>query len=215
MLKKGSILNKKKKRVFSQAEQRRVEQFEKTAEEMKRQGYTRRDLIIEISKANVFSVVLMIVLFVVGFGLYCLVNRSFDFPKFNLLIFLLMVVVLIVAHELIHGICWSLFTPQHFRDIEFGIMRPSFTPYCVCLVPLRKQHHLFGTVMPFVLLGLLPMLAGIFLRNPYVLFLGTMMASGAAGDLMIIRKVLGYKSIAKEVVYMDHPTEAGGVVFER
>ena len=79
----------------------------------------------------------------------------------------------------------------------------------------RKQHHLFGTVMPFVLLGLLPMLAGIFLRNPYVLFLGTMMASGAAGDLMIIRKVLGYKSIAKEVVYMDHPTEAGGVVFER
>ena len=37
----------------------------------------------------------------------------------------------------------------------------------------------------------------------------------AAGDFMIFRKIAGYNSSEKEVVYMDHPTDAGGVIFER
>ena len=38
---------------------------------------------------------------------------------------------------------------------------------------------------------------------------------GAAGDMLIIRRLLSYKSKAGEITYMDHPTEAGGVVLER
>ena len=41
------------------------------------------------------------------------------------------------------------------------------------------------------------------------------MTDAAAGDLMIVRNVLGFQEAGKEVVYMDHPTEAGGVVFVR
>jgi hypothetical protein len=41
------------------------------------------------------------------------------------------------------------------------------------------------------------------------------MTDAAAGDLMIVRNVLGFQEDGKEVVYMDHPTEAGGVVFVR
>ncbi len=88
-------------------------------------------------------------------------------------------------------------------------------PYCTCLVPLKKEHYLFGSVMPFIVLGLLPMAAGIIIGNSFVLFMGVVMADSAAGDLMIIQSVLGYKVNAGGVVYMDHPTEAGCVVFER
>ena len=36
-----------------------------------------------------------------------------------------------------------------------------------------------------------------------------------AGDILIIWNLSRFKSTADEVVYMDHPTEAGSVVFER
>ena len=123
--------------------------------------------------------------------------------------------VLIVVHELIHGISWSFFAPHGFKDIEFGIMMQYLTPYCTCLAPLKKSRYVFGSAMPLFILGILPMIAGIVLRNPAVLLMGIIMADGAAGDIMVIARVLGYKSSAEDIVYMDHPTEAGGVIFER
>lgn len=168
-----------------------------------------------MGKANVFAIILMILLFAIGFGLFYLVRRDFEFPRNNLVVIVVALLALTVIHELIHGACWSLFTPHHFKDIEFGIMKRTMTPYCACLVPLKKEQHLFGTAMPLIVLGILPMIAGIALGNLSVLFIGIFMAVGAAGDIMIIRTVLGYKSSANEIVYMDHPTEPGGVVFER
>ncbi len=205
----------KKERVLSEAEKKRLDHFEKISEEMKQQGYTRKDLIVDIGKANIFAFVLMIPLFIIGYWLYYVVNHGIEFSRFNVLGFIAGFIVLIVLHELIHGVCWSFFTPNHFKDIEFGIMKPSYNPYCTCLVPLKKEHHIFGTVMPLILLGIIPMIVGIVIGNPTLLFMGIIMADSAAGDILIIKTILGYKSNAKETVYMDHPTEAGGVVFER
>ena len=205
----------KETRKLSEAEQRRLERFEKYAEDLKRQGFARRDLTVGMGKANRFAIILTIALLAIGVGLYFLVNHKLELSGMNPLIFVVIVVVLIVLHELIHGVCWSVFTPHHFRDIEFGIMRPSMTPYCVCLVPLKREHHIFGTVMPLVVLGIIPMIVGIAVGNPDVLLIGVIMSASAAGDILIIKNLLAYKSSAREVVYMDHPTEAGGVVFER
>ena len=205
----------KETRKLSEAEQRRLERFEKYAEDLKRQGFARRDLTVGMGKANRFAIILTIALLAIGVGLYFLVNHKLELSGMNPLIFVVIVVVLIVLHELIHGVCWSVFTPHHFRDIEFGIMRPSMTPYCVCLIPLKREHHIFGTVMPLVVLGIIPMIVGIAVGNPDVLLIGVIMSVSAAGDILIIKNLLAYKSSAREVVYMDHPTEAGGVVFER
>lgn len=205
---------KRKKQVLSEAEKKRQERYEKLSEELALQGYTRKELTIDMDKANLFAILLLMPLFFIGYGLYALVNHEMDFPS-HLFLGLLALVVLIVLHELIHGFCWSLFTPHHFKDIEFGIMKPSMSPYCTCLVPLSKGQHIFGAVMPLIVLGIIPMIAGAFLHNPDILFIGVLMADAAAGDILIIFKMLRYKSNAGDIVYMDHPTEAGGVVFEK
>ena len=69
--------------------------------------------------------------------------------------------------------------------------------------------------MPLFLLGVLPMLAGILLGSMSTLFMGIIMADSAAGDIQIVWKILRYKSGAAELVYVDHPTQGGGVVFEK
>ena len=69
--------------------------------------------------------------------------------------------------------------------------------------------------MPLVLLGILPMIVGVAIGSSTVLFVGILMADAAGGDLMILHQLFSYKSDAGEVIYADHPTEAGLVVFER
>ena len=162
----------KEERHLSGAEKKRLERFENIISKMEQSGYTRHELTIDIGKANVFAIVLLVPLFLIGYGLNYLVNHRIGFLDINWLILFVAFVVLIVIHELIHGACWSLFTSHHFKDIEFGIMKPSMNPYCTCLEPLNKGAYIFGTVMPLVLLGILPMAAGIAVDNSNILILG-------------------------------------------
>lgn len=204
------------KKNLSEEEKKRLERFEQISGEMTAKGYTRKDLTVDIGKANTFGLFLIIPLAVIGYGLYYLVNHKLEFSAGpNVFVFFITILVLTVLHELIHGITWSLFTPNHFKDIQFGIMKPSMTPYCTYLCTLGKWQHITGTGMPLIVLGIIPMLAGVFTRDPYLLLLGIIMADAAAGDIMIIHRLLTYKTDAKEIVYMDHPTSAGGVIFER
>ena len=60
--------NEKEKKL-TEAEQKRAEQFARISEQMAQQGYTRHDLTIGIGKANLFAVLLLIPLAVIGYGL--------------------------------------------------------------------------------------------------------------------------------------------------
>lgn len=204
-----------KEKSLTQAEKKRAERFAKISADMEQQGYTRHDLTIDIGKANLFTIVLLIPLLIIGYGLFYLIHHSFRFSAINMMVDLILFLVLIVVHELIHGISWSIFTPNHFKDIEFGVLMSSLTPYCACLVPLDKKHYIFGTAMPLIVLGIIPMIVGIIIGSLSMLFLGILMTVSAGGDILIIRNLLQYKTNADDIVYMDHPTEAGGVIFER
>ncbi|MCR5754316.1 MAG: DUF3267 domain-containing protein [Acetatifactor sp.] len=205
----------KEKQMLTETEKKRLERFEKLAMEMEQRGYTRRNLTIDMGKANLFAGLLLIPLAIIGGVMNYLVNDKVEIFDVNIWAFLVAFLVLIVVHELIHGACWSIFSPHHFKDIEFGIMKPWMSPYCTCLEPLTKKAYIFGCVMPFVVLGVLFMILGVVINDSTVLMLGVMMADAAAGDIMVIQKILAYKSNADEITYMDHPTEAGGVIFER
>ena len=69
--------------------------------------------------------------------------------------------------------------------------------------------------MPMFLLGILPLLAGLLGGWWLPVLLGVAMTDAAAGDLLIVWDLLRYRSGREEIVYMDHPTQAGGVIFQR
>ena len=204
-------------RKLTKAEQRRLEAFEKMSEEKIAAGYRRTNLTIGIVKANVFAIVLLIPVAIIGLVLYFWKNGfnlgGMDFS--NYLLFMIAFLVLIVVHELIHGVSWAIFSEHHFKDIEFGFMWKYLTPYCTCSVPLSKGQYIFGALMPMFLLGIVPMIVGILTGWFLWLLIGIIMTDAAAGDIMIVWNILNYKTTAQEFVYVDHPTQAGGVIFER
>jgi hypothetical protein len=213
----GNQDKKEKARELTEDEKKRLKDFEELADRMVQQGYRRVELTVSIIKANWFAILLLIPLFVVGGGLFYLKNRGLADERFisSLLIFFGAYLVLVVVHELIHGVSWSLFAEHHWKDIAFGFMKQYMTPYCSCRVPLSKGQYIFGALMPLILLGIVPMLVGILIGSWLITLLGIVMADAAAGDILIVWNLLKYRSEAKEIVYMDHPTQAGGVVFEK
>lgn len=213
----GNTDEKEKARELSEAEQKRLGRFNLLSDSLTAEGYRRTELTISIVKANVFAVIFMIPVLVISFGLFLMVNKtiSIHHSLSSLLIFIAVMFALVFVHELIHGASWAIFSEHHWKDIELGFMKQYLTPYCTCGVPLKKGPYLFGALMPLVLLGILPIIAGILTGSLGVLFMGVIMTVSAAGDIMIVWQMLRYKSDADEIVYLDHPTQGGLVIFEK
>lgn len=212
-------MKEEKNRRLSEKEQKRLAVFEATCERLLQQGYTMTNLTIGIVKANFFVLLLAIPVVAIGVLLFAWrnpISLLTPTPQGSLL-FIVLFVVLIVAHELIHGLTWSLFSEHHFKDIEFGFMIEFLTPYCTCRVPLSKGHYILGALMPCIILGLFPAALGILLGSHLLFWIGIVMILSAGGDIMIVVKVLAHKSEdgLKEILVYDHPTQAGSVIFER
>ena len=213
----GNTDSKEKARELSPAEKQRLEKFEALSDDLILQGYRRTELTISIVKANIFAIGLMVAALVIGLVLFFLANdpESVAIRRVNPLLWMLAFAVLIVVHELIHGVSWAIFTEHHFGDIAFGFMKQYLTPYCACAVPLSKGQYIFGALMPLLLVGIMPMIIGILSGSFFWLLIGAALVAGAGGDIQIVGNILRYKSEADDILYIDHPTQAGGVIFER
>ncbi len=219
-------MNEKKKRDWKQEEQqreltpqeqKRVAHFREMCAQLEAQGYIKTEVTIGIVMANVVACVAVIPVLALGLGLFFIVNPegAFAFGIVEAIIALLAVFLLIVVHEALHGATWAIFAPNHVKDIEFGFMKQYLTPYCTCLSPLRKGQYILGALMPLFVLGLLPTIVGIAAGYILVTFVGLVMILAAMGDIIIVVKMLATRTPAGDVLYADHPTQAGFAMFVR
>ena len=212
-------MKEEKNRKLSPKEQKRLNVFEETCERLSQEGYKKTDLTISIVKANLFVFLLAIPVVAIGVLLFAWKNPISlltPSPQGSLL-FIVLFIVLIVAHELIHGLTWSMYAEHHFKDIDFGFMKEYLTPYCTCSTPLPKRQYIMGALMPCIVLGIIPTAIGILLGSSLFFWIGIIMILSAGGDIMIVCKLVAFKeqSDSKEVLIYDHPTQAGSVIFER
>jgi hypothetical protein len=119
------------------------------------------------------------------------------------------------VHELVHGITWGIFAAHHFKDIEFGVMWQLLTPYCTCTVPLTKRQYILGGLMPLIVLGIIPTAIAIAAGSFFWLIIGLVMILSAGGDILLVWKLIRYKTDKQDVLIYDHPTKAGSIVFEK
>ena len=206
------------KRKLNQDEEKRLRAFEQLTQEMEEEGYTHQPLTVSIVKANLYTLIAAIPAVIIGILLFFLCNKDTDLDSGflrNPLLFVGTIFLLTVVHELVHGITWAAFTRDHFKDIAFGFMAQYLTPYCACKVPLGRKAYIMGALMPLITLGIIPFVISLITGSFPLLIISIIMILAAGGDVMIVLNVLKYKSDAKDIVYIDHPTQAGGVIFER
>ena len=208
---------KERRRELSEDERERLLRFEQLSEGMAREGYKSEELTIGIVRANVLTLLMAVPIFALGIFLFFKVNEGIGLTLTapGLVLFLGLYLALVVVHELIHGLTWSIFAENHLKDIAFGFMKKYLTPYCSCKVPMGKGPYLLGALMPLILLGILPTALAIAKGSTLWLLIGLIMIVSAGGDILIAAKVIGYRGQGKETLFLDHPTQGGCVVFTK
>ena len=204
-------------RELTDAEKRRYKNFCAKEDELKGEGYTRHNLTISILEANLLGSLIALLPCIPLAAIYYFKNGFSETPTHPAIFatYVIVFFVLIVVHEGIHGLFWSFYSDHGIKDIEFGFIVKSLTPYCTCSSPLKKHHYIIGTFMPMFLLGICVMIVSIFISNPMLLGLGALNTLAGAGDILVICKLLAFNTKGKDVVLIDHPYDCGLVVFER
>lgn len=214
------------KRKLSKAELQRKENFERVKKEREADGYRMKDLTFSSLYANVMALIVSLPLILLTwFGFFW---RNPDSLKdlsikadsslgklLMMIIFIAAFLALVVVHELVHGITWAIFTPNHFKAIAFGLIVKYLTPYCTCRDALKKSQYIMGALMPTLLLGIIPGVIAIITGGGWWLVVGIIMTYTGGGDITLVLKLLRYKTDAKDVLVYDHPYEIGSVLFIR
>lgn len=206
---------KDKGRKLSKAELKRKAEFEQLTEKLEAEGYRPNHLIMSALAGNVLAIVAALPFVLPLFLIYVSRWEEITLEIAELWAFLILVLVLTVVHELIHGITWSFFAENGWKSISFGFIAEYLTPYCSCNQPLKKHQIILGALMPTLLLGLVPGLIAIGIGSSLLMMLALVMVVGGGADIMIACRLSLYKTAGKEVLFIDHPYELGTAVFER
>ena len=121
-------------------------------------------------------------------------------------------VLLMIPHELIHGITWMITAKAKWKDIKFGVLwKKLCTPYCHCEVPMNVNQYRIALLMPLIVLGIVPSILSLIIGNGLLLCYGIMGIVGAIGDISMAWLLRKESATAK--IY-DHPSAAAFFLFD-
>jgi len=185
-------------------------------ETFNRENFNEEKITINIIRANVFALIVLVLAFV-SFGIpFIMLWRDKIMPTFgnkiNTVVYIASLIVGIVAHEAIHGLFFALFSEDKFKSIKFGIMprEKLFSPYCHCREILKINHYRISAIMPLIILGIIPAAISLVFGNILLLLFGVVFISGGCGDLLMILKLIREK---KNAFIYDLPDDAGFIVY--
>lgn len=171
---------------------------------------------IEITKVNLLGLLFLPVL-----SIFFIVYYYFwKFPNFDayidsplrLFYLLLLALFSIFIHELIHAIFFAAFSKNGWRDVKIGVLWRKLTPYAHCRKPLLVFQYRIALLMPGIVLGLVPIIAGMVFGLFFTFFFGAFMLFSAGGDIIIY--IMSLK-IPKNKMLLDHPTECGFYIIDK
>lgn len=198
-----------KNKELTPLQEKRLRQFNSVREALLEKGYTEKELSFDLLKANLVVFVTTLPIVLVLCVLYFVVN-GVDRTAFGSgFLFIVMMLLGIVLHELIHGAVGAAFARHKWRAVHFGFDWATFTPYCHCAEALSVPQYALVVALPTLLLGFLPYFIGLaFGLWPLACYglLFIIMGGGDAYILWLIRK-------ERHGIILDHPVLAGCVIF--
>ena len=210
----------KTERKITEAEKKRIERFKEKVAILKSQGYEESKHTVDVVKANILAMLIMLPFVAVIAVPYLIRNGipqrvAFSTYLLYLALFIFLSMAEMAVHEGIHGLTWGLLSPDGFSTIEFGLIKEYLTPYCYCGTPLTRGQYIIGSMMPTLVLGFIQGIAAILTGNFLIFILSIFLMIGGGGDFLIDWLLIRYKKKYNELILMDHPTELGFVAFEK
>ena len=171
-----------------------------------------RDISVPLNEIVARGLVLSLLLMIVPLIPHALLHGfDFGYNSRDYLLGVLAVIILLLAHEATHALGWMLFAGVPPRSIRFGFAWRTLSPYAHALVPMPAAGYRIGVMLPLIVTGILPVLAGTVANLGWLTGAGAVLVSGAVGDLFVLWVI---RHVSGEARVIDHPKNAGCYVLE-
>jgi hypothetical protein len=112
----------------------------------------------------------------------------------------------ILMHELLHAVSWAWLDDIPCKNIHFGFMWTTITPYVHCSVPVTARSYRWGTAMPGIVLGIFPCLLALIFQSVWMFYFGLVFTLAAGGDFLILWLL---RNVEAKTLVRDHPDRIG------
>ncbi|WBW97672.1 DUF3267 domain-containing protein [Oceanirhabdus sp. W0125-5] len=127
----------------------------------------------------------------------------------NKLLCLLTFIAFTIVHELLHGLGFIVFAHVPWSEVKFGINYKYFTPYTDCDSILNVIQFRIVSVLPVLILGIIPTIIGMTIGSIYLVGWGLVMICCGLGDFAIIWMT---RALNPKILVKSHPTKIGFVI---
>ena len=140
-IKRGQKMNSDTKRELTPDEAKRNEYYESEKARLEQEGYKSYDLTTSVLKANVMAVLLVLPFVAIFTIIYLMVNNVTGWELLHgaldvfgtplgILLYFAIFFILVIVHELIHGVSRAMYAKSGWKSISFGFIAKKLTPYC-------------------------------------------------------------------------------------
>ena len=172
----------------------------------------KKEVTMDTLEANVKTIRLIVpVLLIFGIPYYFLWREQFSLSLLSHIAsktFLILIFIVggAVLHELIHGLFWSFYLKKGFKSVKFGVVWKLLTPYCHSKEPMKMKHYRLGSIMPCIILGIIPATVSLFTGSLGLFGFGVFFTIAAGGDLLMLMLL---RTEDKDALVQDHPNKIG------
>lgn len=121
------------------------------------------------------------------------------------LVFILLIPYLFL-HECLHALSYVL-NGADFKNITFGIHLEKGIMCTLCKENISKRNILISLIFPFIFIGVITYILGIYFNNDVLVWLSIFNISGCSGDLMMFFDLIKIKNF--EYSEYDNPLAFG------
>jgi hypothetical protein len=170
-----------------------------------------REAAISPAAANLLALPLMAAVALAAGGAFWLLwgwpaLRAGLLLGFSPLIFFPVFVLGVLVHEGLHGLGWWRFGRVPWSAIRFGFFWQGLAPYAHCTAPLPAAAYRWGTALPGLVTGVLPVALGLATGAGVVLILGAVLLAAASGDALVLWTI---RDVPGQTRVLDHPSKVG------
>jgi hypothetical protein len=124
---------------------------------------------------------------------------------FNSVIIISILIVFLIIREIIQGMYWSKYT-----EVKIKVILKLLFRICYCKEPIKIKTYIKGLIMPTIILGVIPLIIGMFFGNIIVLGFGVLFIAAGSGDFLVMYLL---RKENKENWIKDMDTTIGCIIY--
>lgn len=165
---------------------------------------------IKIAKVNLWLTLILTILFII---VNSLIHQRFSasFSFWDIFIFIVGYILLIILHEIFHLIGFMIFGKVKFKQLKYGVNLKLGVAYATTTKPLKNAAMKKALMLPFWTTGVIPTLTGFLFDSYLIVTLGAVLIAGAVGDFYMYKELRKY---SRDALVKDDPNLPKLYVYE-